>query len=298
MAPHRGISDALARPDGAQKDAMTDVNDVSGHYTRGDLLTRLNAALAADGADPARPTPEALAPYDHFHGRGLEATIEIADLMPARAGDHLLDIGSGIGGPARYVATRFGCRVTGIDLTPEFVDVARHLTRLAGLEDRVRFEAADALAMPFDDATFAGAYSMNVSMNIEDKAAFYRAIGRVLSPGGWLLLSEIARGDGGEPDYPTPWAASARTSFLSTPEETRAGLRDAGFDVVELRSSADAARAYGERSRAMVERGGKPPHRAVMLVHGELARDAMANSSRAQQDGRIVPIEVLATKRG
>jgi ubiquinone/menaquinone biosynthesis C-methylase UbiE len=277
--------------DGARKDAMTDANDVSSHYTRGDLLTRLNAALSADGADPGRPTPEALAPYDHFHGRGLEATIEIADLMPVRGGDHLLDIGSGIGGPARYVATRFGCRVTGIDLTPEFVEVARHLTRLAGLDDRVRFETGDALAMPFGDATFAGAYSMNVSMNIEDKAAFYGAIRRVLAPGGWLLLSEIARGDGGEPDYPTPWAAHARTSFLSTPEETRAGLRDAGFDVVELRSSAEAA-------RAMVARGEKPPHRGVMLVHGEMAGDATANSSRALHDGRIVPIEVLATKRG
>jgi ubiquinone/menaquinone biosynthesis C-methylase UbiE len=274
------------------------MDDVSRHYSRGDLLPRLNAALAADGADPEQPTADALAPYDHFHGRGLEATIELADLMPARAGDHVLDIGSGIGGPARYIATRFNCRVTGIDLTPEFCDVARHLTRLAGLDDRVRFEAGDALAMPFADGTFSGAYSINVAMNIADKAAFYREIRRVLVTEGWLVLAEIATADAGPLDYPTPWASTAATSFLATADDTRAGLLDAGFDVVQIRDSVEAARAFGARSRALVERGEKPPHRSVMLVHGEGARDAMANSARALQDGRAIPIEIVARKRG
>jgi ubiquinone/menaquinone biosynthesis C-methylase UbiE len=273
------------------------MNDVSRHYTRGDLLARLNAALAADGADPQQPTADALAPYDHFHGRGLDATIELADLMPARGSDHVLDIGSGIGGPARYVATRFGCRVTGIDLTAEFCDVARHLTQLAGLADRVRFEAGDALAMPFADGTFNGAYSINVAMNIADKAAFYREIRRVLVPGGWLVLAEIATGDGRPLDFPTPWARTAATSFLATADQTRAGLLAAGFDVLQMRDSVDAARAFGARSRALVERGEKPPHRSVMLVHGEGARDAMANSARALQDGRSIPIEILARTR-
>jgi len=273
------------------------MSEVADHYSRGDLLSRLNSALAAEGVDPNRPTADALAPYDQFHGRGIEATVELADLMPARPTDQRLDIGSVIGGPERYVATRFGCRVTGIDLTPEFCEVARHLTRLAGLEDRVRFEAGDAVAMPFADAAFDGAYSMNVSMNIADKAAFYREIRRVLAPGGWLVLSEVAKGDGREPDYPTPWASSAATSFLSTPDETRAGLDAAGFDVVDLRSSLDAARAFGARSRAIVERGEKPPHRSVMLIHGDIARAAMANSARALEEGRTIPIEVLARKR-
>lgn len=273
------------------------MNDVSSHYSRGDLLSRLNAALAADGADPEHPTADALAPYDHFHGRGLDATIELANLMPARSGDHVLDIGSGIGGPARYVAARFGCRVTGIDLTAEFCDVARHLTQLAGLADRVRFEAGDALAMPFGDGTFNGAYSINVAMNIADKAAFYREIRRVLAPGGWLVLAEIAAGDGRPLDFPTPWARTAATSFLATVDQTHAGLVDAGFDVLQVRDSVEAARAFGARSRALAERGEKPPHRSVMLVHGEGARDAMANSARALQDGRSIPIEILARTR-
>lgn len=269
---------------------------VAAHYSDGTLLERLKAALRDDGVDPDRPSIETLAPYDQFHGRGLEATLEMAELMKAGPSDHLLDIGSGIGGPARYFARRFGCRVTGIDLTPEFCEVARHFTRLLGLEERVKFEAGDALAMPFRDASFDGAYSMNVSMNIADKSGFYREIHRVLKPGGWLVLSEIAKGTGGELDFPTPWASSARTSFLSTPEETRRGLVEAGFQVEQLHDTVEQSRQFGARSRAMVERGEKPPHRAVMLIHGAIAPQAMANTSRGLTEGRIVPIEVLARK--
>jgi ubiquinone/menaquinone biosynthesis C-methylase UbiE len=276
---------------------MRERDDVAAHYTGGNLLERLNAALRDDGVDPERPSMEALAPYDQFHGRGLEATIEAAALMQAGAGDHLLDIGSGLGGPARYFAKRFGCRVTGIDLTAEFCEVARHLTRLLELEDRVGFELGNALSMRFADEAFDGAYSMNVSMNIADKRGFYREIHRVLKPGGWLVLSEIAKGEGGEPDYPTPWAASASASFLSTPEETRRGLVEAGFDVGRLHDTREQALEFGARSRAAVQRGEKPPHRAVILVHGELAKQATANTSRGLSEGRIVPIEVLACKR-
>ena len=270
---------------------------VAAHYGRGDLLARLDAALADDGADPARPTIESLAPYDQFHGRGLEATVEAAAMMQAAPGDHLLDVGSGIGGPARWVARRFRCKVTGIDLTPEFCDVARHLTRRLGMDDRVAFEVGDALAMPFPDDTFDGAWSMNVSMNVADKGALYREIRRVLRPGAWLVLSEVAKGAGAELDYPTPWAAGPGTSFLSTPDETRRGLSRAGFDVIRLHESRDEAMAFAARSREIVARGGKPPHRAVMLIHGDTAKPATANAARALADGRIVPIEVLVRKR-
>ena len=277
---------------------MNAESDVSKHYSSGNLLERLNAALAQDGVDPDFPQIETLAPYDQFHGRGLEATQEIADWLDIAQTDHILDIGSGIGGPARYMAHRFNCHVTGIDLTAEFCDVARHLTQLLDLQRRVRFQLGNALGMPFADASFDGAYSMNVSMNIADKAGFYWEIHRVLRPGAWLMLSEIAKDNGADLDYPTPWALSAGTSFLSTPEETLRGLQEAGFEVVESRNTREQALAFGARSRAMVAQGEKPPHRAIQLIHGVIAPQAMANSARGMSEARIVPIEILSRKRG
>ena len=271
---------------------------IAAHYSQGDLLERLNRALIDDGVDPAHPSIEALAHYDQFHGRGLEATQEIADGLTIAPAHHILDVGSGLGGPARYFADRFGCRVTGIDLTAEFCEVARHLTQRLGLQDRVAFELGNALDMPFADAHFDGAYSMNVSMNIAAKDGLYREFHRVLRPGAWLVLSEVAKGAGPDPDYPTPWASSADNSFLSTLEETLRGLETTGFEVVQSRDTLEKALAYGARSRALVERGEKPPHRAVQLVLGELAPEAMANTARGQSEGRVVPIEVLCRKRG
>jgi len=276
---------------------VADATKITAHYSRGDLLKRLNSALRDDGVDPFRPDIETLAPYDQFHGRGVEATQEMAESLSIAATDHILDVGSGIGGPARYLARRFSCRITGIDLTPEFCEVARHLTRLLQMDDAVRFEVGNALAMPFADATFDGAYSMNVSMNIADKQALYREIRRVLKPGGWLMLSEIAKGPGAAMDYPTPWARTAQASFLATPEDTVRSLEEAGFEVVNHRDTRDKTLAFGARSKAMVERGEKPPHRAVQLIHGDIAKEAMANTARGLAEQRIVPIEVLSRKR-
>ena len=275
---------------------MTATTDVSGHYTSGDLLTRLEARLCEDGFDPARPTFEALAPYDHFHGRGLEATEDIANRLPVSGTDHVLDVGSGLGGPARYMARRFGCRVSGVDLTAEFCNVARHLTSLLGLEERVSFEQCDALSMPYRDMAFDGAYSMNVTMNITDKRALYREIHRVLKPGAWLGLSEVVQGPGGEPDYPTPWARTASASFLATADETRANLAASGFAIESLRDTTQASFAWAARARAVVEAGGKPPHRAVSLIHGAIAEEVMANTGRALRERCTVPIEVVCRK--
>ncbi|MEM8646636.1 MAG: methyltransferase domain-containing protein [Pseudomonadota bacterium] len=275
---------------------MSSDTGITDHYTSGSLLDRLNAALMEDGADPDNPTIEALAPYDQFHGRGLDSTEQLAAGISVSASDHLLDIGSGIGGPARYMAARFGCNVTGIDLTEEFCDVARHLTSAMGLEDQVTIEQGNALAMPFADATFEGAYSMNVSMNIEDKTGFYGEIFRVLKPGGWLVLSELAQGPGGAVPYPAPWALTEESSFLSTPEETRAGLEASGFRIERFGDHVAESKAFAAKVREMVERGEKPPHRAISMIHGVLGETATANMAEASRLQAIIPIEVLCTK--
>ena len=271
--------------------------EVAAYYARGDLLARLEAALREDGADPAAPSLEALAAYDQFHGRGIEATEELAARLAVDASHHLLDVGSGLGGPARVFARRFGCRVSGIDLTAEFCALARELNRRTGLEARVSIHEGDALAMPFADATFDGAYSMNVSMNIADKAGLWHELRRVLKPGGWLVLSELARGTGPAPEYPLPWAETPATSFLATPDETRLGLESAGFEVLECLDQTARNEAYAARARAALKAGAKHPHRAIALVHGDRARAVMANSAHGVSQGRLVPIEVFARRR-
>lgn len=279
------------------RDGNTSDNRIIGHYADGALFERLRGLLEADGVDPDRPTLADLTPYDQFHGRALEATRELADLLDADGQARLLDIGCGIGGPARYLADRFGCRVTGIDLTAEFVDVARRLTDLVGLSDRVGFDCCNALAMPFAADSFDGACSMNVSMNIADKDAFYAEVHRVLRPGASFVLSELASRNPDTVAYPTPWAATSETSFLVSPEETASGLEAAGFRVEQMRDATEANIAYGKRSKEMLDRGEKPPHRGVHLIHGsELAKTATANTAKAVRDGNLIPIEVLCRR--
>lgn len=269
---------------------------IAGHYESGDLQERLEAALREDGVDPFHPTVQELTPYDQFHGRGVEATEELASRLDISPADHLLDIGSGIGGPARFFADRFKCKVTGIDLTEEFCQVARNLTDRVGLSDNVTFHQGDALHQPFTDAEFNGAYSMNVSMNIADKSALYKEIHRVLRPGGWLALSELAQGPGGEMNYPTPWAETAASSFLATPEETRQRLEECGFTIASFEDTAEQVISFGQKSRQIVERGEKSPHRAVQIIHASNAAIAMKNTSRGVIERRIIPIEVICRK--
>jgi SAM-dependent methyltransferase len=276
---------------------MAESAAVAGHYSSGTIWDRLVEALVDDGVNPAAPTVEELAPYDQFHGRGLEATIELADSVEIGATDHLLDVGSGLGGPARFLAERFGCRVSGIDLTPEFCEVAERLCGPTGLGDRVSIHHGSALHMPFGDRSFDGVYSMNVSMNIEDRPGLYREIHRVLRPGGWLALSELAQGPNTtELSFPVPWARTAAESHLTTQEETCALLESCGLSVGEVVDSTDATRDYGARARALVEQGHKPPHRAVGLVHGELAATALANSGAGVQARQLVPIEIYCVR--
>jgi SAM-dependent methyltransferase len=157
---------------------MTDqTTDVARHYGKGGLLGRMLAALTAAGKRMDRLTIDDLAPIDEFHSRRRTATAELAALLAPVATDRIVDIGSGVGGPSRYLAATYGCRVSGVDLTPEFVDTATALTRLVGLSDQVDFRQGSALDLPFPDASFDLAWSQNVAMNIQDRPRYYAEAG-------------------------------------------------------------------------------------------------------------------------
>ena len=274
---------------------MNDDSAVQRHYASDDIAGRLLAALAESGVDVSAPTPADLAPLDQFHGRGLEATREIAELLAPHAEERGLDIGCGIGGPARWIAWTYGCRLDGIDLTPDFCAAAETLTALCGLTDHVTIRQASALALPFDAGTFDFAYSQNVIMNIADKAGFYAEAARVLKRGGRIALSNLCIGPNGDPTYPVPWAETPATSFLSTPEQTLADIEGAGLQVLEFRDVSDESRRSHERLRDYARKHGAPKLGTHILM-GDRMREMARNTARNVDEGRVIPVEVLCRK--
>lgn len=217
--------------------------DLETHYGGAGLAERIADDLKQAGKDPGALTTADLAPYDEFHFRGRAATLELARQMALSPESSVLDIGSGLGGPARTVAEAFGCHVTGIDLTRAFCEVATTLSEWLGLAARTRFVQADATRLPFEDDHFDAAMTIHVAMNIPDKLALYQEARRVLKPGGVLAVYDILQGEGGEVSYPVPWADGPGLSHLATPAEMRALLPAAGFTILDEHDSSDESLA-------------------------------------------------------
>jgi sarcosine/dimethylglycine N-methyltransferase len=267
----------------------------TGHHATGGIADRILAALREVTGPDAPVTPETLAPIDHFHGRGVLATGELVALLKPLPGERLLDIGSGVGGPARWIAAKSGVHVTGVDLTPEFCEAARALNAACGMTDRVRIIEGSALDLPVPDAAFDRAYSQNVIMNIADKPRFYREAFRALRPGGVLALSNTCAGEAGDPYFPVPWATTSDTSFLATVTQTRTDLEEAGFEIVSFEDTTEMHKAAAMRERERLE-GAALPRLSPRLLMGERLREMRINSVRSLADGRIRSVEVLARK--
>jgi SAM-dependent methyltransferase len=250
------------------------------HYSPTGLTDRIKAALAAIAPEDQPLTVTQLAPLDQFHTRGILATTELAAAAGLEPATRVLDLGCGIGGPARYLATTFGCQVSGVDLSPGFIDAAAYLTARCGLSQRVTFQVGDALHLSFEDGAFDAVFLQHVAMNIENRAALYAEVRRILAPGGRFATYDLVLRDG-DVVYPAPWARDASTSFLLSEADTRAAIEQAGFKAVLWRDDTQTALEWFKAAMAA------PPQSGLNLgvvmgpdfpaITGNLARNIREN---------------------
>ncbi|HUR15291.1 MAG TPA: methyltransferase domain-containing protein [Mycobacteriales bacterium] len=261
-----------------------DVRDlVRGHYGSAGLSEAVLGALSSAGVDVEHLTASDLYPVDHLHAGGAAATEHVLSRLGVAPGTRLLDVGSGLGGPARMAATS-GATVTGIDLVEEFVDAANDLTARVGLQERARFLATPGETLPFEDGSFDAAVMVHVGMNVPDKDAVFAEVHRVLAPGSPFALYEQMSTGAGDPPYPLPWAQDARSSFLETVEDYTRRLGAAGFQVEEVEDRTEAI--TGNRQGAAL---------SPVDVFGEAFAERVGNHVTATRAGLLRSVLVLAS---
>ena len=269
---------------------------VEHQYGRQGVLDAILDALGRMGREPGQLVPADLAPVDSFHIRGREATVELADRAALKPGMAVLDVGCGLGGSARYLASQYGCHVTGIDLTRAYLEAARRLTELVGLDDRVEFCIADALNLPFKDAGFDVVWTEHTQMNIADKAMFYGEIARVLTPGGQLLLHDVFAGEAGPLRYyPVPWADDPSISFLAPAATVRQLLEDRGLMIDHWIDTSDPSQAWFLKVLEMFDQTGPPPLGPHLLM-GDNARLKIENQLHNLREGRLAVVQAVARR--
>jgi SAM-dependent methyltransferase len=262
---------------------MTDhIARVREHYNAGGLVNRIKSALTTIAPDGQLLTVDELAPLDQFHIRGMLATAELASAAGVEPSTHLLDIGCGIGGPARFVADTFGCKVIGVDLSPGFIEAAIYLTTRSGLSHRVTFQVGNALHLPFEDAAFDVVFLQHVAMNIADRAALYTEVHRILTPGGRFATYDLVLGDG-DVVYPVPWARDASTSFLLSERDTRVALEKGGFTPILWRDDSEIAANWFKTTMTASPQDGL----SLGVVMGPDFREMAGNLARNLREKRL-----------
>ena len=271
------------------------IRDIHGYYSPNDLYNKIIEGLNKLGTDLSKVTLDDLQPVDEFHIRGDTATKELIELSGFTPDMHILDVGCGIGGSTRRLAHETGCRVTGIDLSDEYIDAAQRLTQLLNMQERVKFHAASALALPFDDNAFDGVWSLQMNMNVEDKLSWLRETCRVLKPGGRAVLYEVCGGKNTPPYFPVPWAQDSAMSFLVPPDRFRDVITSAGFDIAVWKDKTDLARKAFAQVKEPVGEPKLPVLGVYMLVGDDIATKAY-NLHRNLEEGRVSLIETVAVK--
>ena len=270
--------------------------DVSDHYTRGNLVAAIRSGIEALGKTINSLTIDDLAPVDEYHIGGRQASEDFLSQLNLTPEKHVLDVGCGLGGAARFVASRYGCQVTGIDLTPEFIETGKVICGWVGLDNRISLHLGSALAMPFPDRVFDCAYMLHVGMNIDDKVKLCSEVNRVLRPSSLFGIYDVMRIGDGELAYPVHWATTAASSAVATPAQYREALEKAGFAVIAERNRRDFALAQYDQLRARTAVAGGPPPLGLHILMGRNTPDYVQNMIENVSTGRIAPVELIARK--
>lgn len=275
---------------------MPDNDLVADHYTHGSLLDAIRQGIEKLGKTEATVTLEDLGPVEEFHIGGREASAEFLDQLDLAPDESVLDVGCGLGGVARFAASHYGSRITGVDLTPEFVMTGQVMNTWVNLQDRVTLEQGSAMALRYEDGSFDKAYMMHVGMNIADKPSLMKELFRVLKPGGRLGVYDIMRTSAEELTFPVPWASEPGGSALATVDEYRLALESAGFLVAGERDRHEVAVKFFDRLKASTTAAGGPPPLGLHIVLGADAAKKTANMVENVKAERIAPIELFALK--
>jgi SAM-dependent methyltransferase len=268
---------------------MTAVASSRDHYDGPELVEPVAAAVTAAGLDPGTLDIDDLAALDEFHALGRPATVALARLAAVRPGEAVLDVGAGVAGPARVLAARFGAQVTALDGTPRFCRLAEHLNAATGLASAVTVVCADALRLPFADASFDLVWTQALIQNVADKPALFAELRRVLRPGGRYALFELVAGPGGPLHFPVPWADTPSQSHLLDAEGMRRAIAEAGFRPGAWRVGSAVAAEIG--AAAAPERPVPPGLGLELLMPDYEAR--MASVARNVGERRIELVQAV-----